>query len=476
MKNLLRKAFDPEHFRTEGHKLVDMLADHLEAQYTGQPPQVLAYSQPEEFSLSWEQMVQRQDLGGLFAKVLENSIALHHPHYLGHQISPPVPAAALSSLLVDVVNNGMGVYEMGMAGTMMEREVVLRLAKALGMGPKAGGFLTSGGSLANLTALLAARRAWQGGDVWQKGAHAFPPLALMVSEQAHYCVDRAARILGMGEEGIIKLPVDDQFRVRPAAMAAAYQAAQAKGLSVIALIGSACTTATGSFDPLPEMADFAEAHGLWFHVDGAHGAATAFSHQYKSLVAGIERADSVTVDFHKMLLTPAVNTALVFREESASYATFAQEASYLWSEADSPEWHNLAKRTFECTKQMYSLKAFALFHLYGEALFEQFVDQVYGMARTLADLIAADPQWELLIRPQANIVCFRHLGDGQTDLNGLNGQIRQRMVEKGHFYLVQTMIRGKLYLRVTLMNPFTEEGHLRGFLEEVNRFAQQRQS
>ncbi|MEL6853275.1 MAG: pyridoxal-dependent decarboxylase, partial [Bacteroidota bacterium] len=118
MKNLLRKAFDPEHFRTEGHKLVDMLADHLEAQYTGQPPQVLAYSQPEEFSLSWEQMVQRQDLGGLFAKVLENSIALHHPHYLGHQISPPVPAAALSSLLVDVVNNGMGVYEMGMAGTM----------------------------------------------------------------------------------------------------------------------------------------------------------------------------------------------------------------------------------------------------------------------------------------------------------------------------------------------------------------------
>jgi L-2,4-diaminobutyrate decarboxylase len=314
MEDLLSQAYDPEYFREQGHALVDLLADHMAKARQRQLPQAIPWMAPEDCLTFWEgesdEKTEKEPFD-FFQKVIAQSVQLHHPRYMGHQISPPVPVAALGGFLGEFLNNGMGVYEMGMASSTLERVVVKEVAKAIGFGAAGDGVLTSGGTLANLTALLTARKLKAPEDIWNEGSG--QQLALMVSEQAHYCVDRAARIMGWGSEGIIKVPCNARFEMRTELLEAYYQQARTEGKTVIAVVGSACSTSTGSFDDLEACADFCARHNLWLHVDGAHGAATVFSEKYRHLVKGIERADSVAMDFHKMLMTPSITTALVYK-------------------------------------------------------------------------------------------------------------------------------------------------------------------
>jgi L-2,4-diaminobutyrate decarboxylase len=474
MENSLHTAFDAENFRRLGHQLIDKLADHLRTSALGEKDKVLDWLPPEAQLAYWEQdwrEAPRGDPIAFFDEVLSRSTLVHHPRYLGHQISPSAPLAALAGLLSDLLNNGMGVYEMGSASTAIERVVARATAKALGFGAEADGVLTSGGTLANVTALLAARAART--DVWRKGH--VRPLALMVSAEAHYCVDRAARIMGWGDQGIIKIPVDDQFRMRVDLLEPYWRHAQDQGIEVLAAVGSACTTSAGAFDDLEAIAAFCRRRDLWFHVDGAHGAPLALSPRYRHLVKGIEQADSLSMDFHKMLLTPAITTALIFRDGRRSFGTFAQEAQYLFAGGADPEWYNLARRTFECTKLMMSLKVYSLLRTYGWALFTQYVERVVELARVFANRVAAREHFELAVPPSCNILCFRYVPPGLSaaEVDRLNESVRQSLLEHGRFYLVQTRIRDRLYLRCTLANPFTEERHLDELLDEVARLAKQ---
>ncbi|MEN0004848.1 MAG: aminotransferase class I/II-fold pyridoxal phosphate-dependent enzyme [Bacteroidota bacterium] len=473
MEKILRQAYDPEQFRKDGYALVDLLADHLartsakqEVASNGQMEQALPWIAPEESLAFWQKDKQTADASPatFFEQVLAQSVQLHNPHYMGHQISPPVPVSALAGFLGDFINNGMGVYEMGMASSTLERVVVTELAKAIGFGEQADGVLTSGGTLGNLTALLTARRLKAKSDVWNEGGN--QQLALMVSEQAHYCVDRAVRIMGWGAEGIIKVPCNDRFEMRTDLLEHYYQEATASGKQVIAVVGSACSTSTGSFDDLSAIAAFCKEHALWFHVDGAHGGATVYSEKYRHLVKGIELADSVVVDFHKMLMTPSITTALVYCKGLDSYQTFSQEAQYLWAKNESPEWYNLAKRTFECTKLLLSVRVYSIMRTHGTALFDAFVSTCYDLGKTLAGLVIARANFSLLTPPACNIVCFRYEKEG-VDLNALNERIREQLKVEGTYYIVQTKIKGETWLRTTLTNPFTEVRHLEGLLDRI---------
>ncbi len=474
MQDILQSAFDPEAFRRQAHALVDQLADHLARVQSGAPERVIAYQDPHAQLAYWQADFEKppaEDPLPMLEAVLQGSIHLHHPRYMGHQVAPPLPLTALTGLLTGLLNNGMALYEMGQASTAMERVVTDWLARKIGFTAEASGFLTSGGTLATLTALLAARAARAPGDVWQHGTAG--RLAVLVSEQAHYCVDRAVRVMGLGEEGLVKIPVNDRFGMRTDRLEAAYAGARARGLVPFAVVGSACSTATGSYDDLEAVAAFCAGHGLWFHVDGAHGGAVVVSEKYKGLVRGIGLADSVVVDFHKMLLTPALATAVVFRRGDDGFGTFQQKAHYLWKDQQSHEWFNLGKRTFECTKVMMSVKVYAALRTYGEGLFAANVDRLYDLARWLAGRIGERPALELAAAPESNIVCFRCVregGDVERE-NELNGRIRRELLREGRFYLVQTTLRGKLYLRVSLMNPFTTRDHLAEMLEAVTTLA-----
>lgn len=469
MKPDIKTAYSPLAFRQMGHELVDLLADHLEG-LSGQ--KTIDYQEPEQVYQLFEKELDQSKPNDLrwLEEVLKYSVQVPNPRYMGHQISPPVPITALMGLVDGLINNGMGVYEMGQAGTAIERVVVKKVALQLGFGEESDGVLTSGGTLANLTALLAARSST---NVWQDGHE--ERLALMVSEEAHYCVDRAARIMGWGSDGIIKIPVDSNYRMDTTQLEPALHAAEKTGRKVIAVVGSACTTSTGSFDALDDIADFCEKHRLWFHVDGAHGAALSFTAQYRKVLKGIERADSVVMDFHKMLVSPAVTTALIYKKGHNSYCTFQQKAQYLWEREEALEWHNLAKRTFECTKLMMGLKVYSLLRTHGQGLWEEYLNKVMENGQEIAQQIKTHPNFELLLQPQCNIVCFRYKQEGMDEqaLNQLNAAIRQRSLRDGTFYIVQTNLKGTLYLRVTLTNPFTTATHLTQLLHSLDGFAKE---
>jgi len=205
---LLKAAFDPEQFRKSGHDLIDQLADILANNVKGRGP-TIQYKEPDDELEFWQHYLSdpnAEDLGSAF---LKRTTQVRHPRYMGHQVAAPLPQASLAALLGASQNNGMAVYEMGMAPAAMERIVIDWLCKCAGYGGQSRGFLTSGGTLANLTGLLAARRARGQKDVWHEGYTG--KQAVLVSEAAHYCVDRAARIMGMGEAGVLKVPVDAEY-------------------------------------------------------------------------------------------------------------------------------------------------------------------------------------------------------------------------------------------------------------------------
>ena len=466
--NALTTAFDPENFRTQGHRLVDALADRLAAVQAGEGA-VCSTVAPADELAHWEARMnsEPQDVADFVAEFAARSIQLHHPRYMGHQVCAPAPAAALAGLAAELLNNGMAVYEMGPAATALERWIVRRTADALGYSD-GDGFLTSGGTLAMLTALLGARARQLGEDVLVKGTE--PRWAVMASEEAHYCVSRAVQVMGWGRDGFVGVPTDERFKMRVDLLDACFDDAARRGRTPISVVGSACSTSTGSYDDLAAIADFCERRGLWFHADGAHGAAVAFCPELRGRIAGIERADSAILDFHKLLLTPALATAVLFREKHASWAAFHQRAQYLWDDAAREEWHNIGRRTFECTKVSMSVKIAALWRAHGDALFAENLRAVHGLARTFAERLRARPPFEVAVEPESNIVCFRlrppGLGDAEVD--ALNAAARRRIVGSGRFYIVQTVLRGRTWLRTALMNPFTQPEHLDALLDDVS--------
>ncbi len=465
----LQQAYSAENFRQDAHKLVDNLADYLLATQSQQLQTVIPYQSPEDNLLFWQDNFQQGigDSATFFTEVIRQSTHLHHPRYMGHQVSPPLPIAALAGLLTGMLNNGMAVYEMGLVSNPLERILSDLLASKIGFDENSSGLLTSGGTLANLTALLAARATKAPTDVWEEGTN--ERLAVMVSEEAHYCIDRAARIMGMGGEGIIKIPTNDRFQMRTELLEEYYLKATNEGLTVIAVIGSACSTSTGSYDDLDAVADFCQKYNLWFHVDGAHGGAVIFSEKYKSLVNGIHRADSVVIDWHKMLMTPALATGLIFKNGEDAFKTFHQKAQYLWANQGSQEWYNSGKRTFECTKLMMSVKIYSILKTCGEEIFAENVDTLHGLAKAFVEILTSNSAFELAVEPESNIVCFRYVGRGinPENYNTLNASIRQKLLEGGRFYIVQTTLREKLYLRVSLMNPLTTIEDLKALLTEI---------
>lgn len=470
LTSALDQAFDVQDFRNYGHQLIDLLSDYLQTVQNQPDTPVLPYKTPEQELLYWQQDFQAEPENPLhlFSKVLQHSIHVHHPRFIGHQVSVPALVGTLAGLMSDMLSNGSAVYEMGMTSNALEKIITDFIAQQIGF-QNGTGLLTSGGSLANLTALLAARKAKAPTDVWTSGHQ--EKLAVLVSEEAHYCIDRSARIMGLGSEGIIKIPVNERFEIRTDLLEKHLQEAQNQGLVVFAVIGCACSTSTGSFDDLEALADFAEKHDLWFHVDGAHGGAAIFSEKYKHLLNGIERADSVVIDFHKMLLTPALATALIFKNESDSYHTFSQKAQYLWESQQDAEWWNSGKRTFECTKFMMSLKIYTIIKTYGIRIFEENVERLFSLAKTFANLIKQRPNFELAVEPEANIVNFRIVNTAVNELNVLNGAIRKKLMQEGKFYIVQTLLKDQLYLRATIMNPLTTEQDLIALLNEIEHLS-----
>jgi L-2,4-diaminobutyrate decarboxylase len=465
----LKQAYDSKVFNQKAKALVDILTQHIESATTNKG-QANQYHSPEESLNFWSKhWSSEHSTEELFQDIIDRSIHIHDAKYIGHQVTPTLPIAGIASFLSSMLNNGMANYEMGNVSSTLEKLVVDFVLEKFGWKEDGNGFLTSGGTLANLTALLAARNA-KAPNVWKNGYE--NQLVVFITAEAHYCVERALRVMGFGDEGIVKIPVNSSFKMDLDALKLKYEKVVAQGKKPIALVASACSTSTGMYDDIDQMANFCIEHNLWLHIDGAHGAAVVFSDTYRHLIKGIDRADSIVLDAHKMMMVPALCTYTLFKNQSHCNSNFAQKAQYLWEKADDEDWYNYGRKTFECTKYMMSIKIYAIIKEHGEDVFKEYIDTLYQRTHWFGSEILKRSEFELLQMPESNILCFRYIGNlAQNQYNAHNKRIRQMILEDGEYYIVQTELNGELWLRISLMNPFTSEEILSHLLDKIVSFS-----
>ena len=409
------------------------------------------------------------------APYLANSQHMHHPGFIGHQVAVPHEGAAIADMVHGVINNPMAVYEMGPTASVIERVVVNWMLEKCGWFTgdidgfepsenNGAGVLTHGGSLANLTAVLAAR-ARAVPKAWQEGTP--QNLAVIAPAASHYSMARAVSIAGLGQNAIYYAPVNDLDVLQPEKLEATYRRAADAGKQVFMVSCNACTTATGLYDPIDEVAEFCEANNLWLHVDGAHGATALLSNKERHLMKGVSRADSLTWDAHKMMRTSALSAAILFKDQKSMAGTFHQDASYIFYGEDQIGF-DVGPYAVECTKSALGAKLFWVLAMEGEAGMGAFVEKQYADTRKFHDLINAQADFTCPYKPEANILCFKYEG---VDGNGAQLALREKILARGNFYITTAEVNGVRYLRLSVMNPLTNLATIKGLLAEIRQCA-----
>jgi L-2,4-diaminobutyrate decarboxylase len=467
-------------FEADARSTVDALVAYQERSATRSEP-VIRQPPLRELAekLDIAALIARGGLqGDRFREFLDGYLAattrLHHPGYLAHQVAVPHPAGAIGALVDAFTNNAMAIYEMGPAAAAIEFVVVNWMLEKVGWTPAplppadqaagkhGGGVLTHGGSAANLTALLAARNRVDP-DAWRSGVRR--DLVVLAPAAAHYSIARAVGILGLGHRALRAAPTDPDGRLLPDELPAAVRALREQGLSVLAVVADACSTAAGLYDPLRETARFCGENGLWLHVDGAHGASALISERLRGWLDGIALADSAVWDAHKMLRAPTLCAAVLVRNHRDLDRAFQQEASYLFHEKDQPGF-DFIHRTIECTKAGLGLRLFLVLASEGEAAIARYVERQVDLAQAAADLLRRERDFEVAVEPESNIVCFRFTA-GEAGADALQLELRRKLLERGRHYVSTAEFRGKRWLRLALMNPATEIGDIERLVAEI---------
>src|SRR5919112_1165396 len=405
-------------------------------------------------------------------EVLPDCNRFYHPRYAGHQVSPPLPAAIWTESLIAALNQSLAVAEMSPVATVIEHRIVRWMCELAGFGKDAGGTLTSGGTEATFTALLAARAAAIP-DAWTNGVGADPPV-VVCGEHAHYAVSRAIAELGLGLGNAVVIPSRD-WRMDTEALALTLDQLAERGRRVMAVVATAGSTPTGSFDELEAIGPLCHERGLWLHVDGAHGAAALLSETHRERLRGLGFARSIAWDPHKMMLLPLSAGVLLVREERDLDVAFAQRAPYLFTGEENARQWDQGPRSFQCSRRADALKLWVAFQRYGVRTLGALYDQQCALAKAMHDQLTDHPHFEPMHEPESNILCFRWIGDGSHGdeaLDAFNRELRESYNRSGAGWITATTLGGRRVLRVTIMNPRTTEADLAEIIEGLARQAE----
>ncbi|WP_105253760.1 pyridoxal-dependent aspartate 1-decarboxylase PanP [Pseudoalteromonas sp. T1lg75] len=445
-------------------------------------------------------------------KLVAHSVHTAAPSFIGHMTSAlPHFVLPLSKLMVGL-NQNLVKIETSKAFTPLERQVIGMLHH-MAYGRKQGfydkwmhsaktslGAFCSGGTVANITALWIARNRLlkPEGDFKGIGAqglvaamfhYGYKGLAVLVSERGHYSLGKSADLLGIGRDHFISIPTDKDNKVDVEAMRKEAQALQAQGIKVMAIVGVAGTTETGNIDPLNEMADLAAEIDCHFHVDAAWGGATLLSQNARHLLAGIERADSITIDAHKQMYVPMGAGIVLFKDPSATDA-IEHHAEYILRKGSK----DLGSHTLEGSRPGMAMLVHACLRIIGRKGYEMLIDKSLDKARYFADLIKAEPDFELISEPELCLLTYRYVpeaiktrlksADEQTKLdiyaalNRFTASMQKRQREAGRSFVSRTRLTPPEYgyqptvvFRVVLANPLTSKDILQDILAEQRELA-----
>jgi aromatic-L-amino-acid/L-tryptophan decarboxylase len=473
-----RPTFDlsPEELRRLGGLAADAVASHRERLLerpvfgkVGSGAALFDEPVPEE-GRSFEEV-----LAFVREHVLPYPMGNSHPRFYGFINATADPVGTMADYLASAMNPNC--WGGDHAAIHVEAAALRWIAAMIGYPPQAEGILVSGGSMANFTALAAARRAMTPGNVREDGlaGPGGPRLTVYASDQVHHCVDKAVDLLGIGTAQLRKIPTDERFRISTAGLARAVAADRAAGFTPAIVVGNAGTVNTGAIDPLDELADLCRREGLWFHADGAYGALASMVPKLRPLFSGLERADSLAADPHKWLYVPYEAGATFVREPGRLAATFRKFPEYLASDPESPfpgpAWY--AERGVELSRGFKALKVWMGIQTHGRRAYVEQIENDVQLARFLSDEVDRRKDFERLAEPVLSIANFRYRPAGRNlpdeDLDRVNRRIIHRLVGDGSFFLAPTILKRRTALRVSITNFRTHEDDLVALLDEVER-------
>src|SRR6185436_15062243 len=323
-------------------------------------------------------------LARLEREVIADANKYYHPMYMGHQTSAPLPVGIWMESIIGAMNQSLAVWEMSPTATMIEHQIVGWLSRLAGYGAGAGGTLTSGGTEANFTAMLAARNAAVP-DAWEDGIGADPPF-VVYGEHAHYAVTRAIGQLGMGRRSGISI-ASRNYKIDVELLLKTLDRLRDEGKRVMAVAATAGTTATGSFDDLETIGETCTERGIWLHVDGAHGASALLSSRPPRALNGLRHSRSLAWDPHKMMLLPLAAGMVLTRDDRDLERAFAQKAPYLFHAGKSSRIPDQGIRSFQCSRRADVLKLWFVMQRFGSNGLGKLYDHLCKTAQTLYDAI-----------------------------------------------------------------------------------------
>jgi L-2,4-diaminobutyrate decarboxylase len=399
---------------------------------------------------------------------LRDAIYFHHPRYLAHLNCPVVIPAVVGEAVLSAVNSSLDTWDQSAGGTLIERRLIDWTNERIGFGPAADGVFTSGGSQSNLQALLLAR------EEAKSNSHA--KLRLFASEVSHFSVKKSAKLLGLSQDSVVSIPVGNDKRMQTVALAHELERCERDGLVPMAVVATAGTTDFGSIDPLREIAELCEQFGAWMHVDAAYGCGLLTSLKNRHRIDGIERADSVTVDYHKSFFQPVSSSAVLVRDEATlRHATY--HAEYLNPRRMVEERiPNQVDKSLQTTRRFDALKLWMTLRVMGADGIGQLFDEVCELAEEGWRLLAADPRYDIVVAPSLSTLVFRYIPAAVTDpaeIDRANLYARKALFASGDAVVAGTKVGGRHFLKFTLLNPETTADDISAVLDLIAGHAEQ---
>ena len=391
-----------------------------------------------------------------------------HPRMFGYVQSPGTPIGAFADLLASTLNANLTIWRSAPAPVELERVTIDWIRQILGFGPEAGGLFVSGGSMANLAAVAAARQTKQ---------HSFGRLRLYASSATHFSIIKAAVLLGIGRQNVQHVAVDECFRMRVDDLVAKITADLDAGYVPFCVVGNAGTVDTGAVDPLREIRDVANRFQLWMHVDGSYGAFAILADSARKLFAGLEQADSIALDPHKWLYLPVDVGCVIYRDPEAARAAFAHEAEYtrmFGEEADEAfvcwDYGPELSRRFRALKVWMLLKGVGLDRL------SDAIESNLACARYLEAMVQASDDFEMVAPVELSIFCFRHVptqlrNESTQQIDAFNERLLVALQQDGSSYVSNTMLGGRFALRGCVLNYRTTLRDMEILLDDLRRVA-----
>lgn len=456
---------DAETIRSLGYRIVDMIVDDVTAspQRPILPPPQTSEGMEELFGgpVPSGEMTPAALLDVIQEKLLPVSGNINHPNLMGYVVSTPLPLAGMVDALISCLKLIPGAW-FGMPGSTHIEVVVARwLGEMVGYSNQAAGYITTGGTMANLFGLAAARVHCAGWDVRAEGLSGHSQLVIYCSVEVHTCVDKSVELLGLGSNNLRKIPVDAEYRIRLDLLEEAIEADMEAGKKPLCVVGNAGTVNTGAVDPLAALADIAEKYDCWFHIDGAYGAFGAMVEEAKPLFHGMERADSLVLDPHKWLNVPLEAGCILVKNWSDLSDTFSTLPAYLRAvdEAEATG-HNHLHYGFELSRTDRALKIWLSLQQYGVTRYKQMIAGHMAQVQALAEWVKQSENFELVSEPSLSITCFRYLPadlrENQNEhlayLNELNQALEFALAIEGDIMVSGTDLQQKRVLRVCVVS------------------------